>query len=395
MRETLARPFSVAVASCTFEPGDDPDALLTRYHAMTGWANALREAGADAVDVVQQFRRDAVVRRKGVTYHFVRETAPAQPPPWFPGLRMTGAVRRLNPSAVHVDGLLFPILVRHLRWRLPRRSALLVQDHGGFRVSSATFRSALGKRLYRVGLGGADGFLFTARGQAEPWLRARIVRSPTDVHEVLEASTDMPSWTQANPPALRPLPGRPALLWVGRLDANKDPLSILDGFARTAASLPEAALTLVYGDDELLTDVEARIAQTPALRARIHLRGSVDRTELPPLYAGADFFLLGSHHEVACFSLIEALSFGVTPIVTDIPAFRAITDQGQLGALFPPGDAEALARAIERLGRSDFAARRRLVQAHFDRELSWAAVGRKALAIYRAAAAARSRERSP
>ena len=43
------------------------------------------------------------------------------------------------------------------------------------------------------------------------------------------------------------------------------------------------------------------------------------------MYAAADVFVLGSRHEAASFALIEALAFGVTPVVSDIPAFRALT----------------------------------------------------------------------
>jgi glycosyltransferase involved in cell wall biosynthesis len=76
-------------------------------------------------------------------------------------------------------------------------------------------------------------------------------------------------------------------------------------------------------------------------------------------------------------------------VVTDIPPFRALTDGGRLGALFPPGNADELARALREVAAGDLAARRRLVREHFDRELSWPAVGRRALEVYRGAAASR------
>src|SRR5262249_31258042 len=127
----------------------------------------------------------------------------------------------------------------------------------------------------------------------------------------------------------------------------------------------------------------------PQLRARIQLRGRVDRRALPALYRSADVFVLGSHREVACFSLIEALSFGVTPVVTDIPPFRALTDGGRVGALFRPGDPGALAAGIARVSAGDRPGRRASVRAHFDRALSWAAIGAQALEAYRSAAGGR------
>jgi glycosyltransferase involved in cell wall biosynthesis len=382
---------TVSIVSCSFDPADrDADALLDRYPLLTGWADAIAGAGADAVAVVQRFRRDALVRRRGVEYHFVADGAAPSPPSWFGGARMADVVRRLRPAVVHVDGLVFPMVVRCLRRKLPRQTAIVVQDHGGIHAQSASLRSWRWRALHRLGLSGADGFLFTARDQAIPWQRAGIIRSTQTLYEVLEGSADLASWPRS--PAADPgLPGRPALLWVGRLDPNKDPLTVLDGFELAIAEVPDAALTLVYPEDRLLAEVKARIARSPALRSRVHLLGRLDRSELPLLYAAADLFVLASHHEGSSFSLIEALSLGATPIVTDIPSFRAITDGGRLGALFAPGDARALAAAIGRLGRSELVGRRRSVRAHFERDLTWSAVSRRAMASYRDASTTRRR----
>jgi glycosyltransferase involved in cell wall biosynthesis len=94
-----------------------------------------------------------------------------------------------------------------------------------------------------------------------------------------------------------------------------------------------------------------------------------------------DLFVLGSHHEGSGYSLIEALACALPPLVTDIPSFRALTGRGAVGRLWPCGDAAALAGALEDLWRRGPAARP-AVRAHFERELSFAAVGRKLAAMY-------------
>ena len=371
------QPVSDAVASCHFDADiADPEQLLERYHAMCGWAEAVARAGAREITVVQRFARDAAARHGSVQYRFVADATPA-------GARIAGVIGRLRPDAVHVDGLVFPAVVGLVRIRAPRHTAIVVQDHGGVRLPWQGLRRAPTRLLYRLGLGAADGFMFTAHAQAEPWRAAGVIRARHAVYEVLESSTDMASWPAAGEGVL---PGDPAILWVARLDENKDPLTVLEGFALAAEALPRASLTLVYGEDVLLPAVEAWIAARPALRPRISLRGRVDRKALPALYRTADAFVIGSHREVACFSLIEALSFGVTPIVTDIPPFRAITDGGRVGALFSAGDPRGLARGLQVTSQGDPRERRAAVRAHFERELSWDAVGSRALAAYRAAA---------
>jgi glycosyltransferase involved in cell wall biosynthesis len=380
--------FVVAVVACAYAPEvDDPEALLDRYATLNGWSDALAAAGA-TVRVVQRFRRAAVLRRGGIDFHFVADGASPSPTARFWGTGVVRAVRALEPAAVHVDGLVFPALVGHLRLALPRRTPILVQDHGGLADSSGMLRTWPRRVLYAAGLRAADGFFFTSRQQAAPWRRMGVLARSQPVHEVPEASTDLgPSEALAQ--VERALPGHPALLWVGRLNANKDPLTVLRGFARAAPNLPGSALTLVYDDDALLPDVRSAIDGSDVLRGRVHLRGRVPREALASLYASADVFVLGSHHEGSGYALIEALSFGVTPVVTDIPSFRTLTDAGRLGALFAPGDAAGLARALEGVGRVDLRARRAEVRAHFERELSWAVIGRKALEVYRRAAAAR------
>ncbi len=372
----------------------DPEALLARYRTLEGWARAVAGAAGGPVAVVQRFERAATFRRGGVDYHFVPDAPVPQPPAWWWSLRVVEAVAALAPSVVHVHGLVYPLQVRLLRAWLPAATPLLVQDHGGIHAGSPGFRRPTWRALHRFGLRGADGLLFSAAELARPWRDAGILAPTQPVHAVPESSTDL----AASPP--RPgdarTPGRPALLWVGRLDANKDPLTVLAAFERALPALPGAALTMVFGADALLPRVRARLAAAPALAERVHLLGALAPAALPALYASADLFVLGSHHEGSGYALIEALAFGVTPVVTDIPAFRALTDA--LGARFPPGDVAACARALLAAAatvRANGPAQRAEVRAHFARALSWPALGARVLAIYRAAAEGRVRPRGP
>ncbi len=169
---------------------------------------------------------------------------------------------------------------------------------------------------------------------------------------------------------------------MGRLNANKDPLTVLAGFERIVAPHPDASLTMVFGSDELLPHVQERLSASPALGRRVRLVGYVPPARLPAYYSAADIFVLGSHHESCGYALIEACACGAVPVVTSIPAFRAITGNGARGALWPPGDAAGLAHALLEMARRDFDALRAEMVRHFVRDLSWAAVGRRALDIY-------------
>jgi glycosyltransferase involved in cell wall biosynthesis len=73
--------------------------------------------------------------------------------------------------------------------------------------------------------------------------------------------------------------------------------------------------------------------------------------ELPGILAGADVYVSASFSDGMSNSLLEAMSTGTFPVVSDIPANRPWIEHGRTGLLFPPGDEHALAdRLIEALG---------------------------------------------
>ncbi len=379
---------SLAVASCVLDgERSDPESFFERYALLVDWVEALRDAGAGPIVVLQRYRRDAVLHREGIEYRFVSDGHPEGSRALFLGERMARAAAALAPDVVHVEGLVFPLFVGCLRLFLARRSGIVVQDHGGIHAGSPGFRRRAWRAWHRAGLRAGDAFFFTARELSTPWRQAGIIGDGQDVFEVPESSTTLASGSRG--PSSAGLRGSPALLWVGRLDENKDPLTVLEAFSQVLADLPDAVLTMVFGASQLLPQVRGRLERDRALQARVDLRGEVEWRALAPFYESADLFVLGSHHESCGFALLEALAFGVAPVVSDIPSHRVLTDGGRLGGLFAPGDAAALASTLVAVARSGRARSRDSVRDHFARELSWPAVARKAASAYEAVSAAR------
>lgn len=366
----------VVILSYPLPPGaTTPEALLARHHSLAGWAEAVVAAGA-RVTVVQRFYGDAELARGGVRYLLVRDGAAPLPRSWQVPRRTHAAALAAGPDVVHLQGQIFPLQTRALRRALPPPCALAVQHHAGDPPRPTGPRGRLHLALARRGLAAADGFLFTSEELAQPWREARVIAPTQPVYPVPEASTDLRA-PVAPPPRLR---GEPALLWVGRLHPVKDPLTVLEGFARALPALPGAALTMVYGSAELLDAVRERVAR-PDLRGRVDLVGQVPHGELPRYYAAADLFVLGSLREGAGFALIEALACGLPPAVTAIPAFRAVTG-GAVGAHFAPGDAEGCRHAILAVAARGGEAGRAAALRRFAAALSWDVVGRAAVAAY-------------
>jgi len=203
--------------------------------------------------------------------------------------------------------------------------------------------------LQRFGLCRADGFLFTADSLAEPWRRSGGVRRGQPVFEVMEASSPFRSEARDEVRSRTGLTGSPVVLWAGNLDSNKDPLTVLRGFEKVLSEKPEARLYMAFRGDALLAEVKARIDTRSALRGAVTLLGTLPYGEMEACFNSADIFVQGSRKEGSGIAVLDALACGVVPVVTDIAAFRAITREGSVGALWPVGDADAFAAALRRV----------------------------------------------
>jgi len=110
-----------------------------------------------------------------------------------------------------------------------------------------------------------------------------------------------------------------------------------------------------------------------------------ERSDIAEIWAKGQIAVLPSHREGLPKSLLEAAACGRPMVAADVSGCREIVKDGVTGLLVPPGDAGALADALERLAR-DPGLRRRLGAAARDlveRELSEEAVVAQTLALYR------------
>jgi len=349
-----------------------PEALLRDWFPLVDIATAVGSVG-ERITVIQASTATGTITRGGATFHFVAPQAVGAPLTRSSAFR--ALLRELAPDVFHVHGLGFPNEVRELNELAPS-TPILLQDHAD-RVPRFWRRSA-----WRSGAAVASGLSFCARAQAEPFRRARLLSSNVDIFEIPELTSSFTPGDRAAARAATGLHGDPALLWVANLIARKDPLTVLDGVSAAARALPNLRLWCCYATSPLLATVEARIARDPMLRDRVHLLGRVPREKVEELMRAADMFVLGSRSEGCSSALVEAMATGITPVVTDIPPSRAVTDNGTVGALWPCGDSQALGAALLRAAATVGPAARAQVRAHFDAQLSSSALGRKLTAAY-------------
>ncbi|WP_029935881.1 glycosyltransferase family 4 protein [Sphingomonas sp. UNC305MFCol5.2] len=367
----------IAQVNCVLDPQRrEPEALLAAWQTLPAIAEATASAGVDVV-VVQASHTEARFTRRGVRYHFIPVAAGRALAPW----RLRRAVQEVTPDIVHLNGLDFPLHARLLSTLVP---PLLVQDHAS---NAARPRLA---RLRQWGHARAAAALFTAEAQAEPFIAARQLPAQAPIFAVPESSSDFEPGDRAEARARTGVHGDPAILWIGRLDANKDPLTAIEAFRLASERLPGAELWCVHGSDALLPALERRLASDPALASHVHLLGRVPHMQVEQLCRACDLLLATSHREGSGYALIEALACGLPSVVSDIAPFRALVGDLADSRFAAPGDASAFAEALVSLAPRPGEQGRAAVRRHFDTHLALPVVGRRLVDIYEAVVARRA-----
>ena len=146
----------------------------------------------------------------------------------------------------------------------------------------------------------------------------------------------------------------PQLLFVGRLAAVKGLPVLFDALVQ----LGQTPFNLVLvGDGPDRAGLETQ-AQNLGLAGRVEFLGYRSQSDVAALLKETDALVLPSFAEGLPVVLMEALAAEVPVITTQIAGIPELVRPGETGLLVPPGDAAALARAIETLLQDPALARR-------------------------------------
>jgi glycosyltransferase involved in cell wall biosynthesis len=342
----------------------DPVAWLQRINFYTGILEELSKHYQ--IHSIEQINYEGELERNGVKYHFLNFKKPVL---YFP-IQMHEYVKKIQPDIILINGLIFPLQIIQLRLKLGKAVKIILLHRG-----EKPYRGIKGF-VQKLADKCIDAYLFTSAEFGKDWTQHGNISNQNKIHEVIQASSVFYPQEKTVARSTAGVDGSPVFLWVGRLDVNKDPLTVVKAFIQFVRFQPGAKLYMIYQSDELLNDIKDIINQGTNT-TDIKLVGKIPHEALQSWYNAADFIISGSHHEGSGVGVCEAMSCGCVPVLTDIISFRKMTGPGNCGLLYDPGNTASLLKALMQTIEMDIEKERAKTFQQFKTELSFEAIAKK------------------
>ncbi|HLG39842.1 MAG TPA: glycosyltransferase family 4 protein [Chitinophagaceae bacterium] len=352
----------IVSASYTNTPSfNDPDVWLDRIGFYTGILEEL--AKQHDVQSIEQINYAGKLKRNGVLYHFLNFKKRKQ---YFP-LKLHNYIKKIGPDIVFVNGFIFPLQIIQLKLKLGRSVQIIVLHR-----AERPFKG-IKRYLQKLADKCVNAYLFSSAEFGKLWMEKGIISDSRKIHEVMQASSTFKPANKAEARSFLSISGSPVYLWVGRLDANKDPVTVVKAFKDFLKFQPLAHLYMIYQLNDLLQEVKELIGEVN----KVCLIGKADHNYLQYWYNSADFFISGSHYEGSGIAACEAMSCGCIPILTDIFSFRRMTGPAKCGLLYEAGNEKELLNSLLQSKEMDIQKEREKVLEQFKKELSFEAIAGK------------------
>ncbi|MGX4770663.1 glycosyltransferase family 4 protein [Bradyrhizobium guangdongense] len=155
------------------------------------------------------------------------------------------------------------------------------------------------------------------------------------------------------------LPGRYAIGCFGRVRAQKGTDLFVEAMCRLLPRYPDFTAVIVgqvtAEQTPFAKDLKKRI-EAAGLQSRIVITGELPIEQVQRWYQRLTIYAFTSRNEGFGLTLIEAMAAGSALVAARAGAAELVVEDGVSGLLIPPGDADALATALEALMRDVAAA---------------------------------------
>ena len=279
-------------------------------------------------------------------------------------------------DVIHVHGIdfFFDFLAAT---RPIHRRPMVVSTHGGF--FHTRFASTL-KNIYfntatRLSSVAYDRVVATSDNDGE--IFNAIVKAPKKL--VIENGVNVEKYADKSAHELTP-----TLIYFGRWSENKGLLETIEFFRQLVSRQRSWKLIIAGREYDHTREELAALIQKYQLAASVQLAANPSDQALASLIGQSSYFICLSRHEGFGIAPIEAMSAGLTPVLSDIPPFRNLIEQAGIGVLLDQQDVESRIAALLALhsqGEHEYGRRRSLVRSFVER-YNWKHIADKYVDIY-------------
>jgi len=139
----------------------------------------------------------------------------------------------------------------------------------------------------------------------------------------------------------------PLVATAMRLIKGKSPELLISAFARVLKVIPSAKLAIAGSGQE--EDNLSQQIKDLNITDSVFMMGNLPKERVAQLMAAANVFVLPSKIESFGLTLLEASAIGVPVVCANAGGIPEVFQDGFNGLLYPPGDDDAMAKAIIRL----------------------------------------------
>lgn len=148
----------------------------------------------------------------------------------------------------------------------------------------------------------------------------------------------------------RPYPGREdGIVMVARLSRQKDQGTLVRAVALLRDRGWRPPVLLVGDGKPKYRRPLERLAAELGVGEQVRFLGVIDN--VPEVLQSRRFAVLSTHYEGMPLAVLEGMAAGCAVLASAVPGVTEVITDGEDGVLVPPGDARALADALERLWR--------------------------------------------
>lgn len=241
-------------------------------------------------------------------------------------LKFNKALRRIKPDAVHahLGGVQYAILWAMLHHRKVVVTAHTTPEKAFTRRTEKLLRYGLKKRLVVLVAVSEENKEKCAKYFDLDNKRCRLVNNGVDIHEFVPFSRHEPF----------------VFINVATHDKNKNQLALLKCLQKVREIRPNVKLLLVGNGPEHESLI--RFTEDQNLTEAVIFTGEVNNPE--KYYSQADVYVQSSHREAMPMSILEALSYGLPVISTDVGGIKDVVNGN--GELIADNDIEAFSKAM-------------------------------------------------